>query len=102
MIITGPTNVIMQCKTSQSKFSRTNSVREPYSAHPSYEKRTGKKFSQAVLAINAPTVDRKVYERAADLNIVIWDREKIAALLSRHEVYINDLDLLLARPIFEW
>lgn len=102
VIITGPTNVIMQCKTSQSKFSRTNSVREPYSARPSYEKRTGKKFSQAVLAINAPTVDRKVYERAADLNIVIWDREKIAALLSRHEVYINDLDLLLARPIFEW
>lgn len=101
VIITGATNVLMQCKTSQNKFCRTNAVTEPYSALPSYEKRTGKKFNQAVLAINAPAVDHKVSERAEDLGIVIWDRVKIGALLIKHEIYINDLDQLLARRIFE-
>lgn len=101
VILIGPTNIIMQCKTSQNKFAQTNAVREPYAARPSYEKRIGKKFSQIVLAINAPAVDRKVWERGSDLEIEIWDREKIAALLVKHEIYVNDLDLLLDRQIFE-
>lgn len=101
VIITGQTNVLMQCKVSQNKFNRTNSVREPYAALPIYEKRTDKKFSCAVLAINAPAVDGKVWDRAEDLKIIIWDRKKISDLLARHEIYMNDLAKLLTRQIFE-
>lgn len=101
VIIIGSTNIIMQCKISQNKFRQINSVREPYAARPTYEKRLGKKFTHTILAINAPAVDRRVWQRAADLEIVIWDREKISALLVKHDIYINNIELILARPIFE-
>ena len=92
--------MVTQCKTSQNAFGEGNAAAEAQSAGVEYGKRFGGKC-RAVLAVNLPSVQEKVRDRAKTLNVEIWDRPILERLLNKRRTLYRDLGDLLAQPRLE-
>lgn len=93
----GGRKMVTQCKTAQNAFGKGNTAAEARSAGVEYGKRFGGKC-RAVLAVNLPSVQEKVRDRAKTLNVEIWDRPILERLLNKHRTLYRDLGDLLAQP----
>lgn len=92
--------MVTQCKTAQNAFGEGNAAAEAQSAGVEYGKRFGGKC-RAVLAVNLPSVQEKVRDRAKTLNVEIWDRPILERLLNKRRTLYRDLGDLLAQPRLE-
>lgn len=93
----GGRKMVTQCKTAQNAFGEGNAAAEAQSASVEYGKRFGGKC-RAVLAVNLPSVQEKVRDRAKTLNVEIWDRPILERLLNKHRTLYRDLGDLLPNP----
>ncbi len=92
----GP-DLIIQCKTSQKAFGESNAAAEAHSARAEYGKRL-RSETLPILAVNAPSVEANVRERAKTLDVKIWDRPFLEELLKKHRIRYRELGNLLAQP----
>ena len=93
-------NMVIQCKTSEKAFGDSNAAAAAQSAGVEYGKRFAGKC-RAVLAVNAPSVQPSVRNRASGLDVEIWDRPVLEKLLNKHPTRYRELGDLLAQPRLE-
>ena len=84
--------VAIECKRSRRPFGRSDAACAPYTACREYSERYGKPFDTAILAVNAPSVESNVIERAKTLNVTIWDKSYLADCLAHMEIPFAELE----------
>ena len=95
-------NMVIQCKTSENDFGDSNAAAETQSAGVEYGNRfVGKCRAVLAVAVNAPSVQQAVRNRASGLDVEIWDRPVLEKLLNKHRAHYRELGDLLAQPRLE-
>lgn len=81
-------------------FGEGKAVAAAHSAKDEYGSRSGREC-RAVLAVNAPSVQQAVRNRASGLDVEIWDKPVLEKLLNKHPTRYRELGDLLAQPRLE-
>jgi hypothetical protein len=96
-------NALIQCKyTSSQKYDSVEPLIQIHGAKPTYEGKTGKIFSQLIVAVNARKYTRKVISAAQTYKIELVTQKDLDKLLQKYDVSRKQIQRrLLGSRIFE-
>lgn len=101
IILAEKCGIAIQCKSSRRPFRESDAACQPFTACREYGQRFGKPFETAILAVNAPSVESNVRDRARDLQVTVWDKTFFVKQLREEPIPFTELELLLQTPRME-